>query len=88
MGWISAIAIFFIIWWTSLFVILPLGNRSQIENDHVTLGTEHGAPSESRIGRKFMQTTMLASVVFVVFYLVTQVWGLSPDDFPRFIPGS
>ena len=88
MGWISALAIYFIIWWTSLFVILPLGHRSQIENDQVTLGTDHGAPSEARMGRKFIQTTLLASGIFAAFYLVTQVWGLSPDDFPNFIPGN
>ena len=87
MGWISGVAIYFIIWWTSLFVVLPFGHRSQEAGD-VTLGTDHGAPAQARMGRKVLQTTILATTVFALFYLVTQVWGLGPDDFPHVIPGT
>ncbi len=45
MGWITALAIFFVIWWTVLFAILPIGMRSQIEDDDVILGTAHSAPT-------------------------------------------
>lgn len=88
MGWISGIAIYFIIWWVSLFVILPLGVRSQIEDEDVTLGTAHSAPSNARIVSKFLQTTVLATAIFAVFYLVTQVYGLGSEDLPHFIPGT
>ena len=46
MGWISGVAIYFIMWWTLLFVVLPIGQRSQTEMGHVTLGTDHGAPAQ------------------------------------------
>lgn len=88
MGWVSGIAIYFIIWWVSLFVILPLGVRSQVEDDHVILGTAHSAPSNALMGRKILQTTLLATAIFAVFYVVTQVYGLGPDDLPHFIPGT
>ncbi|WP_206454313.1 DUF1467 family protein [Aurantimonas marina] len=88
MGWISGIAIYFIIWWVSLFVILPLGVRSQVEDDDVVLGTAHSAPSNARMGRKILQTTVLATAIFAVFYLVTQVYGFGPDDLPHIIPGT
>ena len=88
MGWISATAIYFVIWWTSLFVILPFGQRSQEDDQAVVPGSTHSAPTAARMGRKFIQTTILATVVFGSFYLVTQVWGIGPDDFPHFIPGT
>ncbi|MBC6714639.1 MAG: DUF1467 family protein [Aurantimonas coralicida] len=88
MGWVSGLAIYFIIWWTSLFVILPLGQRSQADADDITLGTTHSAPAQHRMGWKLLQTTILACVVFAAFYVVTQVYGLSPDDFPKMIPGT
>lgn len=88
MGWISAVAIYFVIWWTSLFVVLPFGQRSQADDGNVTLGTTHSAPSRHRMGRKLLQTTILASLVFGAFYLVTQVFGIGPDDFPHVIPGT
>ncbi|ORE99172.1 DUF1467 family protein [Aurantimonas sp. 22II-16-19i] len=88
MGIISGLAIYFIIWWTALFVILPIGNQSQHESGERALGTADSAPINARMGFKFMLTTALATVVFVVFYVVTQVFGLGPDDFPHMIPGT
>ncbi len=40
----GAIALYFIIWWTVLFAILPFGVKSQAETGEVTAGTEPGAP--------------------------------------------
>ncbi|MCQ0990022.1 DUF1467 family protein [Jiella marina] len=88
MGIISALAIYFIIWWTTLFVVLPFGHRSQLESEEVILGTTSSAPAEHRMGRKLIVTTILATVVFACFYVVTQVYGLGPDDLPHFIPGT
>ena len=88
MGIISGLAIYFIIWWTTLFVVLPIGNQSQHESGERALGTADSAPINARMGFKFMLTTALATVVFIVFYVVTQVFGLGPDDFPHMIPGT
>lgn len=83
---LSAFAIFFVIWWTVLFTVLPFGVRSQRESDDITLGTEPGAPSDSRIGKKLMITTGIACVVFAAFYYLTVVLGLGIADFPQFVP--
>ena len=88
MGWITAVAIFFVIWWTVLFAILPLGVRSQDEDGEIVPGTPHSAPSTPRMGRKLLQTTLAAAVVFALFYLVTEIIGIGPDDFPHIIPGT
>jgi len=83
MKFTSAIAIYFIIWWLTLFVVLPFGIRNSHESgETVEPGNEPGAPTNPQLRRKLAANTLLAAVVFVIVYvLVTQGWfGL--DDLP------
>ncbi len=66
----TAIAIFFLIWWVTLFAVLPWGVRSQHESGDVVPGTEPGAPLLPMLGRKLIWTTLVAIVVFVCWYVV------------------
>jgi len=85
-GWVSAVAVYFIIWWVVLFTMLPIGVRSQVEDEDVTLGTEHGAPARPMLVRKMLLTTVVACVIFGAFYLLTVVMGFGLDDLPRIVP--
>jgi predicted secreted protein len=69
----GAIALYFIIWWTVLFAILPFGVRSQAEAGDVIAGTEPGAPVAPRLKRKAIWTTLIAAVVFGVVVAVLNV---------------
>ena len=80
MSLISAVAIFFIIWWLVLFVVLPFGVRSQHEAGDVTLGTDHGAPERPRLGRKFAITTAIAAIVFAAVYIAFGIYMFSLED--------
>ncbi|MEQ8544350.1 MAG: DUF1467 family protein [Roseitalea porphyridii] len=86
MGWLSAFAIFFIIWWVVLFAVLPFGVRSQAEDGSVEPGTEAGAPVAPRLGFKVALTTAIAIGVFSIFYVLTVTMGLSVDDIPSIVP--
>jgi len=66
----TAIAIYFIIWWTVLFAVLPFGVRSQEESGAVAPGTDPGAPAIPRLWRKLIWTTITASVVFALCVVV------------------
>lgn len=70
MSFATAIAIYFIIWWTVLFAVLPWGVRSQEESGEVPSGTDPGAPAIPYLGRKLAWTTAVAALVFVLGYLV------------------
>ena len=59
-----AVAIYFTMWWTLLFAVLPFGVRSQHESGDVTPGTEPGAPQAPALLRKAVWTTVLTTVVF------------------------
>jgi predicted secreted protein len=69
---ISFIAIYFVIWWLCLFVILPIGAHNQSDTDNVVEGTEPGAPVFFRIWPKLLATTLLALVIQVLL-----LWALS-----------
>jgi predicted secreted protein len=79
----TAIAIYFIIWWLSLFVVLPWGVRSQHEDGDISPGTEPGAPMLPRIAAKLMWTTVVASVVFVVLYVIYVYRLVTFEDLDR-----
>ena len=79
----SALAIYFIIWWLVLFLVLPFGIRNAHESgEAVEEGNEPGAPVNPRLVRKAIITTILATVVFAVFYLLQTRGLLNLDTLP------
>jgi predicted secreted protein len=66
----TAIAIYFIIWWVTLFAVLPWGIRSQEESGEVLQGSDPGAPVVPRLWSKLIWTTIVASIVFALAALV------------------
>ena len=91
-----ALAIYFVIWWTVLFAVLPFGVRTQGEAGEVVPGTPESAPAAPRILRTFGITTMVATVVFAIAYVVIAydalgigawiVEGFPPSDGPPSAP--
>ncbi len=82
----TLIAIYFLIWWVTLFAVLPWGVRNQEEAGEVTPGTEPGAPAVHVLGRKVLWTTLVATTIFAILYFV-YVRGLIPYDFLMRISG-
>jgi predicted secreted protein len=66
----TALAIYFVIWWISLFLVLPWGVRSQDEAGEVAPGTDPGAPVLTNLRRKLVWTTIVATVIFAVWFVV------------------
>jgi predicted secreted protein len=60
----SALAIYFVVWWITLFAVLPFGIHSQQENGQVSMGTDPGAPVLARMGRKLLWTTLISLIIF------------------------
>jgi predicted secreted protein len=82
----SAIALYFVIWWLTLFAVLPFGVRSQHEAGEVVAGSDPGAPAKVRIRRVVILNSVVAMVVLALFWIVyVENWlGLSIiDDISR-----
>lgn len=82
---ISWAAVYFVIWWTTLFAVLPFGVRSQIEDGEVVPGSEGAAPARPRLLRIFVITTIVASVLFAALFVVLRQHLVGLDDIP-FLP--
>jgi predicted secreted protein len=82
----TVIAIYFLIWWITLFAVLPWGVRSQHDGGEVIPGTDPGAPVAHRVRTKLLWTTVIATVVFGILSVIYNS-GLIPYDWLMAISG-
>lgn len=86
MSVVSAIAIYFLIWWLCLFAVLPFGVKAQDEIEgEVVPGTPTSAPDRPMIIRKMLVTTAISAVIFALLAAVYQSGAVSLDSIP-FLP--
>jgi predicted secreted protein len=67
-----AVAIYFVIWWTVLFVVLPFAGRSQHAAGVRVPGTPASAPEAPKLVRVMLITSLLAAVGFALVYLAIE----------------
>lgn len=80
MRWQSALAIYFLFWSFSVFLVIPFGVRTHEEAGVERVpGQADSAPHEFRPGLIALRTTMVASVLFALFYL-NYVYGWITTD--------
>ena len=72
MGITGSIVVYVIIWWIVFFSVLPIGIQSNKEvfKDNIE-GSDPGAPKNPRIGKKFLITTLITSIIFAVIYYLS-----------------
>ena len=65
----GSLVIFIIIWWIVFFSVLPIGIKSQnVKFSDKLEGFDKGAPKNPNIGKKFLITTIITSILFVGIY--------------------
>jgi len=69
----SLFVTYLLIWWITLFVILPLGIRGQAEAGDIVEGSEPGAPVNSNIKSKFKLTTIVATIIWI--FVCAIIWS-------------
>lgn len=83
-GPVTAFGVYIIVWWMTLFAVLPLGRRPETEAERAELppGCDAGAPVRHDMKRKLLTTTWVAAIVWAVILLV--IWtGVMPlPEFP------
>jgi predicted secreted protein len=82
----SAFAVYFVVWWITLFTILPFGLRTQQEDGEVVLGTTESAPTTFHGWRVVILTTLVSGVLYAAWYLLSSHYGINIGSFPRIIP--
>lgn len=75
----NVILIYILLWWVTLFAVLPLGVRGQAEENNIVPGSDPGAPVKANMVRKIVITTVVSAFLFVVTYfmIVNDVFGVT-----------
>ena len=73
MGITGSIIVYVLIWWMIFFSVLPVGIRSKKEKFKEGIdGIDSGAPNNPKIGKKFLITTIITSIIFIVIYYLVK----------------
>lgn len=82
----GAIVLYATLWFLCLFLMLPIGHRSQADAGSIVPGTHAGAPSEARLARKAVWATLLSAAVFAVVAWVILADIVTRADMTSFNP--
>lgn len=66
MSIMSAIALYGIIWFMTMFIVLPFRQKTQGEAGEVVPGTPSSAPSDAQMWRKVKLVTIIATAAFII----------------------
>ena len=77
---VTGVVVYIISWWLVLFAILPWGAAPP---DHVGQGHAPSAPARPRLKLKFMVTTGVAAIVWLVVYAVVESGLISFREMAR-----
>ena len=74
MNWFTGIIVYILVWWVTLFAVLPLW---VVPAEPGELGHEAGAPKRPLLLRKILVTSLVSAVIWVVVYAVVRSPWLS-----------
>tara|TARA_B110000046_G_scaffold45840_1_gene50908 strand:+ start:627 stop:920 length:294 start_codon:yes stop_codon:yes gene_type:complete len=66
MGITSAIVLFAVIWFLTLFIVLPLRLKTQGDVGKIEPGTHAGSPVNPQMKKRFLVTTAVAVVLWAI----------------------
>ncbi len=91
MNIVTGIVLYAVIWFMTLFVILPLRMTSQREDGKRLIGTHASAPANPQMRRRFILTSIVAIVIWgiIATIILTGVITIADIDmFTRFGMGA
>jgi predicted secreted protein len=86
MHWQSALAIYFLFWAFSVFLVLPFGVRTTEEvGGDLVPGQAESAPHKFEVGRIAIRVTIVATALFGLFFLNYFFGWVTPEmlDYTR-----
>ena len=86
MRWYSMLAIYFLVWMFSLFLVLPFfGRRNDDDAVHERVaGQADGAPREFPISRVALRVTIVATALFLLFFVNYHFGWVTPRTLDLF----
>ena len=81
MGIMSGIVLYAVIWFVVLFVVLPIGLRTQGDEEEVVHGTQAGAPANFRLKRTVLIVSAVAFVFWAIVATIILTGAITVRDF-------
>jgi predicted secreted protein len=73
-GITGSIIVYVLIWWIIFFSVLPVGIQSNKQKFREKIeGVDPGAPNNPKIAKKFLITTIITSLIFIVIYYLVEI---------------
>lgn len=80
MSFLSAVFLYFLIWWVMLFTVLPLGVERNADEG---LGHDAGAPRVHGLKRKIFLNTVLSAAILAIIYVLAETGMIDWKGFFR-----
>ena len=78
----GSIIVYVMIWWIIFFSVLPVGIQSNKEVFREKIGgMDPGAPKNPKIAKKFLITTLITTIIFIVIYYLVEIDFLNLREF-------
>ena len=71
MNWVTGLAVYAVLWWLVIFMVLPWGNRP-IDAEDVARGHAPSAPKKPHMLAKMAVTTVISGVIWGLVYVVME----------------
>lgn len=70
MGWVTGIAVYFVVWWTALFMVLPFYVQRDEQPER---GNDAGAPRQSNLKKKFLINSIFSFLIWLLIYWLVHI---------------
>ncbi|MEM7723532.1 MAG: DUF1467 family protein [Pseudomonadota bacterium] len=84
MNIVTGIVLYAIIWFMTLFVILPIRMETQDDAGERVAGTHGSAPTNPNLRKRFLWTTGVAFVIWAVVATIILTGAVTVSDFDLF----
>lgn len=68
----NALVVYFVIWWISLFLFLPIDISKQ---KNVKDGNDPGAPDKPGLKKKFILNSIFSLIILIIIILINSFLG-------------
>lgn len=76
----SAFVMYAMIWFLTLFVVLPIRLKTQGDVGEITPGTQQSTPADPQMGKRFAITTIAATVLWAIVVVIIVSGVITLED--------
>ena len=66
----NSLVLYFIIWWLSIFLFLPIEISKHIK---LKKGNDPGAPEDPKLKKKIIYTTLFALLIWTIIFIAIKI---------------